>query len=106
MLVIESRFKKFQADIVCYQLGYNSGAVSAKTNSFFGQVPDDFSYNAVACSGAENSLDECSHYNHENCGPTEGAGVICNTTKTPGNFKTLTILLLLVIIVIIVNEIK
>jgi len=65
-------------------LGFNCGAESAFGSSYFGLVPDDFSYNAVTCTGTENSMDECPHYNNENCGPTEGAGVICNTTYVSG----------------------
>jgi hypothetical protein len=74
----------FQAHVVCFELGFNCGAESAFGSSYFGLVPEDFSYNVVTCAGTENSMDECPHNNNENCGPTEGAGVICNTTYVAG----------------------
>ena len=79
----------FQADIVCYELGFNYGAESMTIESHFGPVPDTFSYDDVICNGSENALDECNHITAENCGSTEGAGVICNTINTPGKNKLL-----------------
>ena len=42
-----------------------------------GAVPTNFSYDDVKCTGREDDLDECPHYNVENCTPDEGAGVYC-----------------------------
>ena len=75
----------FQADIVCYELGFNHGAESVTVESHFGPVPDIFSYDDITCNGTENALDECSHHNNENCGGTEGAGVICSTINITGD---------------------
>ena len=62
--------------MVCRQLGF-SGAASATIDSHFGNVPTDFAYDNVNCSGNEDALDECTHLDSENCDLTEGAGVIC-----------------------------
>jgi hypothetical protein len=64
---------------VCRQLGYNKGANSVQGGSPYGRVPDPFSYTRVQCTGQETSLDSCPHSNTDNCGPTEGVGVVCNT---------------------------
>jgi len=74
-----------QASVVCRELGY-IGAVSATTNSHFGDVSGTFSYSNVYCTGDEASLDVCRNYNNPNCYESEGAGVICNTNPpTKGN---------------------
>ena len=44
-------------------------------------MPTDFSYDDVACSGIESTLNDCNHDNIENCDGSEGAGVRC---KAPG----------------------
>jgi len=48
------------------------------TASYFGLVPEEFSYDDVMCDNTQsNSLDECPHSNTDNCYPFEGAGVFC-----------------------------
>ena len=33
----------------------------------------------VGCEGTEDTLNDCSHNTEEDCGVTEGAGVVCDT---------------------------
>ncbi len=63
--------------MVCRELGF-IGAVSATTNSHFGDVSGSFTYDDVQCDGTENSLDDCVHSYYINCQGQKGAGVICN----------------------------
>ena len=67
--------------MVCRQLGFD-GVEFAYISSAFGNVPDDFSYDDVACTGSESTLDECNYSMYDNCGPTEGAGVRCSSSET------------------------
>ena len=36
----------------------------------------------VHCNGSENSLFDCPHDASDNCGPTDGAGVVCTNIST------------------------
>jgi hypothetical protein len=65
--------------VVCRQLGYPLGAESFQTDSYYGEVFGDFSYDEVQCSGSEAELDKCSHDNQNDCKSFEGAGVVCKT---------------------------
>ena len=49
----------------------------ATAGSFYGYVPEQFSYDEVECKGYEESIDECPHKNEHNCNQNEGAGVVC-----------------------------
>ena len=71
----------FQAEVVCRQLGF-AGVDVFYTNSHFGEVPDDFSYDDVECSGSERTLDDCYSNFPDNCGYQEGAGVRCLESET------------------------
>ena len=62
--------------MVCKQLGF-TGAQTVHNESFYGSVSSDFSYDDISCNGGEGTLDNCAHANVENCGPNEGAGVVC-----------------------------
>ncbi len=62
--------------MVCRQLGYLRASQITKS-SFFGSVSDVFSYDQVQCYGFESNLDNCHHTILENCGSSEGAGVVC-----------------------------
>jgi hypothetical protein len=68
-----------QAKVACRQLGYPR-ALRDHNNSFFGSVPDQFSYDDVKCVGREMNLNSCPHHNQDNCSPWEGAGVTCDTS--------------------------
>ena len=46
--------------------------------SAFGQVTDDFAMDNVECNGNEESIQDCTYLPEDNCGPGEGAGVVCN----------------------------
>ena len=70
-----------QANVVCKQLGF-SKAVEYTVNSKFGNVSAEFSFDQVDCSGTEETLEDCKHENTDDCGPDEGAGVVC--TKDSG----------------------
>ena len=45
--------------------------------STYGAVPDDFIMDNVNCDGSEKTLFDCSYLPTDNCGTTEGAGVVC-----------------------------
>ena len=64
------------AAVVCRQLGFSSG--TSTTNSFFGQVPDQFAMDGVQCYGSEATIQECLYYTRDNCDFSEGAGVKCS----------------------------
>ena len=57
-------------------LGFSSGTPSIK--SFFGQVNSTFRMDDVKCTGDETSLLDCPHNKEDNCGASEGAGVVCS----------------------------
>ena len=65
-----------QANVVCKQLGFQE-AEYFTTESKFGKVTEDFSFDQVECSGQEESLDDCKHDDTEDCGADEAAGVVC-----------------------------
>ncbi len=52
-------------------------ALRQTTDSKFGAVQNDFSYDNVNCIGTETSLHNCPHSNSHNCNGGEGAGVVC-----------------------------
>ena len=74
----ENKNNNIQANVVCHQLGFPNGAISAPCCSSYGQVPSGFSYDEVQCLGSEVTLDSCLHANNHDCGPFEGAGIVCN----------------------------
>ena len=57
-------------------LGYTSGVATLKSR--FGEVSSVFAMDDVSCRGYEASLHDCRHNERENCGPYDGAGVICS----------------------------
>ena len=55
------------------QLGYSQGQPTLE--SHFGEVsPPVFSMDELACSGAEESLQQCGYNNHDDCDKNEAAG--------------------------------
>ena len=60
------------------ELGYD-GANQHTKKSFFGQVSDDFAMDEVRCTGNEASILDCPHQTSDNCGGSEGLGVICSS---------------------------
>ena len=69
------------ANVVCRMLGFIAGG-QATSNSYFGQVTTDFGMDDVLCQGTESDILDCPHITTHNCGPSEGAGVICNTCES------------------------
>ena len=61
------------------QLGFQSGTVTTK--SHFGSVNLTFAMDNVACNSTEKTILDCSYEDEttEDCGPDQGAGVICHT---------------------------
>ena len=45
--------------------------------SHFGPVSGNFAMDDVRCSGGEARLEDCDHKTEDNCGGSEGAGVVC-----------------------------
>ena len=43
----------------------------------FGKVPDIFEMDDVKCIGSEGGIESCPHKDIDNCGVSEGAGVVC-----------------------------
>ena len=65
------------AQVVCRTLGFsNEGAVVTKYSQF-GAVSDIFIMDDVHCIGTEGHIGLCNHNPIDNCGASEGAGVIC-----------------------------
>merc|ERR1719153_1361668 len=66
------------ANVVCKELGFTAGGYSTK-ESYFGKVDLErqSGFDEVRCSGRESSLVDCRHESHDDCGDSEGAGVVC-----------------------------
>lgn len=74
-----------QANVVCRQLGFPHGAISANCCSVFGNVHAQMVYDLVNCNGNEETLNSCMHLNTPLCDSTHAAGVSCNKTDYVGN---------------------
>ena len=61
-------------------LGYDPTNSVATSRSEYGDVSEDFILDDLHCNGNETNIFLCSRRLGENCGPSEGAGVICETT--------------------------
>ena len=44
----------------------------------------------VHCHGSENTLGDCVYTTHDDCGPTEGAGVVCSDPFRKWRFRSIT----------------
>ena len=66
------------ASVVCKELGFYEGGYATK-ESHFGRVDLErqSGWDQVRCGGYESSLTECRHESHDDCGNSEGAGVVC-----------------------------
>ena len=62
-------------------LGYDPKNSVATTQSAFGLVSKDFVLDNVQCNGKETNIWLCARTLGENCTPSEGAGVICESTS-------------------------
>jgi len=65
------------AKVVCKELGFDGGY--ATTESKYGNVDLERQtcFDDVRCSGRESSLLDCRHSSQDDCGDSEGAGVVC-----------------------------
>ena len=61
-------------------LGYSYGQHTSQSQ--FGSVSSTFGMDNVQCTGNETSLLDCPHLTVDDCGSTEGAGVICSNSGT------------------------
>ena len=67
-------------------LGYSYGHPTMYSQ--FGSVSSTFGMDNVQCTGNEASLLDCPHLTVDNCGSTEGAGVICSNSGRLQSFWT------------------
>ena len=69
------------AQVVCRQLGF-SGAITARSQAYYGEGSGQIWLNDVNCVGTELTIGECSHrgWGIEDCSHSEDAGVKCSTT--------------------------
>jgi len=76
------------ATVVCRQLSYTRGVIATNGGSY-GLGTGPIYLDQVQCSGTELTLQECTHdgVGVHNCGHSEDAGVICNTTCTYGDIR-------------------
>jgi hypothetical protein len=74
--VCDDEHNALNAKVVCRMLGYPYGRATVK--SHFGRVSSTFKMDDVRCTGNEASLLDCRHNTVDDCGPDEGAGVICS----------------------------
>ena len=62
-------------------LGFDPTNSVATVRSAFGFVSNDFELDDVHCNGNETNIWLCARRLGENCGYSEGAGVICESTS-------------------------
>merc|ERR1712106_380323 len=82
--VCDDMWDKDDATVVCRMLGYPSGVPTIKSR--FGSVTSDYSLDDVMCDGTEQSLQDCKYSSQDNCGRSEGAGVICQESEKEDNY--------------------
>jgi len=70
------------AGVVCRMLGFSGGLPTME--STYGSVPNNYIMDNVGCTGAENTIFQCSHLTVDDCSSSEGAGVICGNIELKG----------------------
>ena len=66
--------------------GYPEGTPTK--NSHFGILEtSSFAMDNVQCTGSEATILDCPHFTVDNCGTSEGAGVICSGFQNKTKFK-------------------
>ncbi len=80
--VCDDNWSLFDADVVCRQLGYQSGVASR--GGKFGEGTGPIWLDDVMCSGQEERLEDCAHpgWGREDCKHIEDAGVLCVGSKS------------------------
>ena len=73
------------AKVICRMLGFDPTNSVATSRSAYGSVSNTFGLDDVRCEGTETNILLCTHSKRENCGSTEGAGVVCESMA--GNLK-------------------
>ncbi|XP_030832693.1 deleted in malignant brain tumors 1 protein isoform X2 [Strongylocentrotus purpuratus] len=79
--ICDDYWEDSDARVVCRQLGYSGNVGVARSGGTYGQGSDPIYLNDVTCSGYESRLIDCSigeWGNHDYCGHSEDAGVICD----------------------------
>ena len=71
------------AKVICRMLGFDPTNSVATVRSAFGEVSSVFSLDDVRCEGTEANILLCTRAESENCGASEGAGVVCESTGEP-----------------------
>ena len=81
--VCDDYFDINDAHVICRMLGYPSAIAAVDAQYTYGYNPSGNSYvlNNLNCDGSELSAFDCSHNGEwqENCGPSEIAGVQCES---------------------------
>jgi len=78
------------ATVACRMLDSSFTNGLATKNSFFGDVSSNFTLTDVTCVGSEISLLNCTGACSTDCGPKDGAGVICQVLTTTTTTTTTT----------------
>ena len=83
LLFSDDHWDDRDAQVVCKMLGFSKYGAIATHSSNYGSVVDNFIMDDVNCDGTEETLEDCGYNPTDNCGSSEGAGVICRSTTTP-----------------------
>ena len=62
--------------MVCNELGF-LGAREDTHNSRFGSVNSNFAMDGISCEEDDETLLDCNYDTSDDCGSSEGAGVVC-----------------------------
>lgn len=80
--VCDDEWDKYEAEVVCRQLGYKAGG-KATHSGVFGNARRKFWMDNLYCNGREKEISECRFdgWGVSDCDHSEAAGVICNVDK-------------------------
>ncbi|XP_065663812.1 uncharacterized protein LOC136085897 [Hydra vulgaris] len=73
--ICDDNWTNQNAQVVCRSLNFPPGTLAIGWGNE--QVSTNFFMDDVNCGGGESSIRQCKHLTNNNCGPTEGAAVIC-----------------------------